>query len=151
MDQALAPAYIRLVSRDSLFFRILAGVLSVWLVICLAEPAQLHTCVMHGGLAIDATASVSHHGSTHAVHDVASTGAQHSHHQSDGKQSNQCSCLGDCSAGRTLVGIIAPRATFAPTAMEASPTAFAYASPAIVAPHFRLPFSNGPPDASRRA
>jgi|GEM_PF-1841718 len=151
MDQALAPAYIRLVSRDSLFFRILAGVLSVWLVICLAEPAQLHTCVMHGGLAIDATASASHHGSTHAVHDVASTGAQHSHHQSDGKQSNQCSCLGDCSAGRTLVGIIAPRATFAPAAMEASPTAFAYASPAIVAPHFRLPFSNGPPDASRRA
>ena len=150
MDQALTPAYIRLVSRDSLFFRILAGVLSVWLVICLAEPAQLHTCVMHGGLAIDATASASHHGSTHAVHDVASTGAQHSHHQSDGKQSNQCSCLGDCSAG-TLVGIIAPRATFAPAAMEASPTAFAYASPAIVAPHFRLPFSNGPPDASRRA
>ncbi len=150
MDRAPYPVYIRRVSRDSLFHRILAGVLSVWLVICLAEPAQLHTCVMHGGLAIDATVSGSH-GSSH-VHDVASTGGtQHSHHQSDGKQSNQCSCLGDCSAGRTLVGIVAPRATFVPEAIEASPTAFAYASPAIAAPHFLRPFSNGPPDASHRA
>jgi hypothetical protein len=127
-------------------------VLSVWLVICLAEPAQLHTCVMHGGLAIDGSASGSHHGSSHAVHDLASSGLTgHSHQQSDGKQSNQCSCLGDCSAGRTLVAIIAPRATFVSAAIEASPTAFAYASPAIVAPHFLRPFSNGPPDASRRA
>ncbi|HEV7387875.1 MAG TPA: hypothetical protein VGN73_04605 [Gemmatimonadaceae bacterium] len=131
--------------------RILAGVLSVWLVICLAEPAQLHTCVMHGGLAIDAYASGSHHGLSHA-HEAASTGiTKHSHHQTDSKQSNQCSCLGDCSAGRTLVGIAAPRATFASATIEIQATIFADASPTIVAPHFLRPFSNGPPEASHRA
>jgi len=148
MDWALCPVYIRLV-RHNAWFRILAGVFSAWLVICLAVPAQLHTCVMHGGLAITATGAVSHH-AAHTAHGV-STAAKHSHHQNDDGQANQCSCLGDCSTGRTVVGVTAPIVSFASNVIEVPAPVFSYASPTVFAPHFLRPFSNGPPDASSRA
>src|SRR5258705_13582837 len=59
-----STTYIRRV-RHHWLFRSLAGVLSVWLAICLAEPAQLHTCAMHGGLAIDVS---THDGGLHSAH-----------------------------------------------------------------------------------
>lgn len=133
-----------------MLFRILAGVLSVWLVVCLSEPAQLHTCVMHGGLAIDAYAGASHHGAMHSTHG-ASSAAKHSNHQNDDRQANQCTCLGDCNTVGTVVGVVAPSISFASNVVEVPVPAFAYASPVIVAPHFLRPFSNGPPDASSRA
>src|SRR3954465_1395419 len=52
MVRGLQAAYIRFVRRH-VMSRILAAVLSVWLVVCLAEPAQLHTCVMHRGFAVN--------------------------------------------------------------------------------------------------
>ena len=149
MDGALRAVYIRLV-RHNAWFRILAGTFSAWLVICLAVPAQLHTCVMHGGLAISANGGLSHHATTHTAHG-ASTAANHSHHQNDDGPANQCSCLGDCNTGRTVVGVTAPTISFASNVVEVPAPVFAYASPAVVAAHFLRPFSNGPPDASSRA
>jgi len=148
MDGPLRAVYIRLV-RNNAWFRILAGAFSAWLVICLAVPAQLHTCVMHGGLAITANRGVSHHAATHSAHGA--TTANHSHHQNDDGQANQCSCLGDCNTGRTVVGVTSPAISFASNVVEVPTPVFAYASPAVVAPHFLRPFSNGPPDASSRA
>jgi hypothetical protein len=123
----------------------LAGVFSVWLAICLAEPAQLHTCVMHGALAISVQGGGSHHGASHAA-------AGHSHNQSnDDGRGQQCTCLGDCSAGNSPIGLAASSNSFASVSVETAAALFSYASPSIVAPHFLLPFSNGPPDASSRA
>jgi len=132
--------------RRNAFFRSLAGVLSVWLAICLAEPQQLHTCVMHGALAISTHGGGgAHHGASHAA-------ASHSNDKSGGdSQSQQCSCLGDCSAGRTLLGLVATAPSFAAAPIHTSAVFFSYVSPSIVAPHFLLPFSNGPPDSSARA
>ena len=121
--------------------------LSVWLAICLAEPVQLHTCVMHGGLAIVSHAG--HHGSSPAHDGVAQAAGNHSHNQHDEK-ATQCTCLGDCSAGRTMVGLVAATTSFTAVTADNTVSVFSYASPSIVAPHFLLPFSNGPPDASSR-
>jgi hypothetical protein len=143
------PIYIRVVQRN-VMFRILASVLSVWLVVCLAEPAQLHTCVMHGGLAIN-TAGGSHHAAMHSGHAASAAATKHSQHQGNDDRANQCTCLGDCSTGRTVVGIAPPQISFASITVEVPTPDFFYASPSIVAPHFLRPFSNGPPDASSRA
>jgi hypothetical protein len=150
MVRVVWAIYIRVVRRN-VVFRILAGMLSVWLVVCLAEPSQLHTCVMHGGLAIDAYAGGSHHAATHAAHAASTAAAKHSHHQNDDRQANQCNCLGDCNTVGTVVGVVAPSISFASNVVEVPVPAFSYASPVIVAPHFLRPFSNGPPDASSRA
>jgi hypothetical protein len=143
-------------------FRGLASVLSIWVAICLAAPMQLHTCVMHGGLAIDAApnaaASMQHaHGAMSQNNARASASnkavASHSHHQhSPDGQSKQCSCLGDCSAGgKAPIGVAAPIAQLASARAESSRADFIYASPSLVASHFLLPFSNGPPVTSSRA
>jgi hypothetical protein len=131
-------------------FRILAGMLSLWLVVCLAEPAQLHTCVMHGGLAIN-TAGGSHHAAMHSAHGASAATTQHSQHQGNDDRANQCTCLGDCSTGRTVVEVARPQISFASNTVEVPAPDFFYASPALVAPHFLRPFPNGPPDASSRA
>src|SRR3954470_20872434 len=141
--------YFRVVQRN-VMFRILASVLSVWLVVCLAEPAQLHTCVMHGGLAINAS-HATHHAATHSAHTTAATVAKHSQPQKDGGHATQCTCLGDCSTGGTVVAVTASPISLASNTVEVPAAPFAYASPAIVAPQFLRPFSNGPPPASSRA
>jgi hypothetical protein len=149
MVRGLQAAYIRFVRRH-VMSRILAAVLSVWLVVCLAEPAQLHTCVMHGALAIDAS-HATHHAATHSAHTTAATVAKHSQPQKDGGHATQCTCLGDCSTGGTVVAVTASPISLASNTVEVPAAPFAYASPAIVAPQFLRPFSNGPPPASSRA
>jgi hypothetical protein len=139
--------------RRTPFVRGLASILSIWLAICLAEPMQLHTCVMHGGLAIDVSMDTAMHGaslhggmaSTHAM-------AGHSQHdQSTDGQSKQCTCLGDCSTGKTPVALAPAPTQLASFELESSRAVFSYSSPSVVAPRFLLPFSNGPPSASFRA
>ena len=136
--------------RRNGIFRSLAGIFAVWLAICMAEPAQLHTCPMHGQLAIGAHDAGSHHAASHDAAAHALAGHSHDRQDSDGK-AKQCSCLGDCSAGRTLVGIAAASTSFASAPVSIPAVFSSYASPEIVAPHFLLPFSNGPPDTSSRA
>jgi hypothetical protein len=100
---------------------------------------------MHGALAINVHGSGLHHGSSHGA-------VGHSHNQSnDDGQGQQCTCLGDCSTGKTPLGLAAPSTSVASVSVETTAVLFSYASPSIVAPHFLLPFSNGPPDASSRA
>jgi hypothetical protein len=132
--------------------RVFASTFSLWLAVCLAEPVQLHTCAMHGGLAIeqhtphDAHSLVGRHGAMHS-------GAGHSHQDQNGdKQSGQCSCLGDCNAGSTSAGLTAAAVLLLEPVQDGGSTAdFHYSSPALVAPHFLLPFGNGPPAGSSRA
>ena len=147
------PPYIRLVRRNWIS-RSLASVLALWLAICLAEPMQLHTCAMHGGLAIAQAATVDTDGhSSPAEHGATHAEAAHSHHdQSTDSQSRQCSCIGDCNAGSSQVGFAAAGISLLTVAIiESSATEVAYASPRVVAPRFLLPFSNGPPAGSSRA
>jgi hypothetical protein len=123
----------------------------------MAEPVQLHTCTMHGGLAVVQTASDGTHGlsstSSTAEHGAAHAGAGHSHHdQSDDSRSRQCTCLGDCNAASSPFGITAAGISLLTVAVtETSSTDVGYHSPRVVAPDFLLPFSNGPPAGSSRA
>jgi len=139
--------------RHTRAFRGLASIVSIWLAICLAEPAQLHTCVMHGGLAIDVSMDAAiHGGSSHGG--VASTHAMagHSHHdQGTNNQSKQCSCIGDCSAGRAPIGLAPASTQLALLELEVPKAIFSYVSPSLVSPHYLLPFSNAPPSSSSRA
>lgn len=132
--------------------------MAVWLAICLAEPLQLHTCVMHGGLAIDIAG---HHGEmgngssgvTASGHhaQMASHVGDHGDHGRPDHHARQCSCLGDCNTGKTPVGLVATGIGFDAPILSSIDAAYDYASPSLVAPHFLLPFSNGPPAVSSRA
>lgn len=146
-----SPPYIRLVARTRIS-RSFASVLSLWLAVCMAEPVQLHTCAMHGGLAIEQTSgshaqsAMSHSMATHPA-------AGHSHHdQNNDGQSQQCSCLGDCNAGSGPLGVLPVVVSLLSPVVRNRPSAgFDYSSPRLVAPNFLLPFGNGPPTGSSRA
>jgi hypothetical protein len=118
--------------------------MSVWLGICLAEPMQLHLCVMHGGLSIESGAhSASHasHGATHASH----------HSTKDHDKSQQCSCLGDCTTGKAPAFVAPSQLDIAtPVVNRVSASSVAASAPIIATP-FLLPFSNGPPGTSSLA
>ena len=139
--------------RRNLISRVLASVLGTWLAICLAEPAQLHTCTMHGGLAVVQTEAGDSHGSVATGHGGMRAETGHSHHdQSSDSQSRQCTCLGDCNAGSSQIGIAAAGISLLTVATtEASAAELVYDSPWVIAPDFLLPFSNGPPTGSSRA
>src|SRR4051794_9821056 len=117
----------------------------------MVEPAQLHTCAMHGGLAIERAAAgtlganVAPEMATHVrMHD-------HSHHGKDSK-SRQCSCLGDCSGASATVGLPSAGVSVVQTPIGAGAAAsFAYRSPSVTAPDFLLQFANGPPAILTRA
>ncbi len=148
-DPSGIPIYIPHV-RNNVVSRTFAGLLSLWLAICMVEPAQLHTCAMHGGLAIDQNASspqaagAAHHMATHRSHD--------SNHRSNDSKSHQCSCLGDCSGGSASVGLPAVRASALSALIEdRRAVGFAYDSPVVVTPDFVLQFANGPPALLYRA
>jgi hypothetical protein len=145
------------VQRSSVF-RAFAAIMAVWLAVCLAEPMQLHTCVMHGGLAIDTV----HHGTPDAASrgagmsghhaEMASHGAaDHSERGGTDHHARQCSCLGDCSAGRSAVGVVAATVALAVPVSSSVRAAYEYSSPSLVASASLLPFSNGPPVTSSRA
>jgi hypothetical protein len=136
--------------RRNWYFKALAGIIGVWLAICLAEPAQLHTCVMHGGLAIQSHSTAGHQaGHAHGVGSHALSGQ--SQQQSNDSQSKQCSCLGDCNnAGKVFVALVVPAASFASVSTERDPALFSYVSPSVATDRL-LPFSNGPPSSSSRA
>ncbi|HEX8899285.1 MAG TPA: hypothetical protein VF751_11355 [Chthoniobacterales bacterium] len=117
--------------------------MSVWLGICLAEPMQLHLCVMHGGLAIESGAHSAHtaHSVSHAAH----------HSSQDHQKSSQCSCLGDCTAGSAPAFVAAARLAVALPAMDRAAASSTNTSALIIATDFVLPFSNGPPGTSSLA
>jgi len=125
--------------------------LSLWLAVCMAEPVQLHTCAMHGGLAIVSNATAATHIPS-AGHHAVRAGTGHDHHeQGTDSESRQCSCLGDCNAGSSPVGVASPAISLVTAPItEAAANSFTHPSPRIVAPRFLLPFSNGPPAGSSR-
>ena len=147
--------------RRTRFFRGLASIFAVWLAICMAEPMQLHTCVMHGGLAMagsmhgmsaasmDSNAML--HGSSDGANAAASSGRHDHHGNRTDDQSNQCTCLGDCSGGKTPVVLAAAPVVLATLQIGVPTLVFSYVSPSVRSPQFVLPFPNGPPGASSRA
>ena len=117
--------------------------MSVWLGFCLAEPMQLHLCVMHGGLAIQSAAHTSSHSHGAMSHDAG-------HSTKDHQQSQQCSCLGDCTTG-TAPALLAPRFNVALPSIDRDAALACAASTPVVAADFVLPFANGPPGTSSLA
>src|SRR5947207_10127184 len=125
--------------RHGRLFRALAGLLSVWLGICLAEPMQLHLCVMHGGLTIESASQ----SASHASHGAASHTA---HHPTKGHdKSQQCSCLGDCTTGHSPAFVAAPHFRVVLPSSIRRVAASPAASVEVATADFVLPFSNGPP------
>jgi hypothetical protein len=116
----------------------------------MVSPMQLHTCVMHGGLSIDIVSHVAaggHHGTMPSA-----PSAEHSHHQQQGdSHTKQCSCIGDCSAGRTPIARAAAQTLPETPATRSAAASFSYASASFSDSPFLLPFSNGPPRSSSRA
>lgn len=140
--------------RRSWISRSLASVLALWLAVCLAEPVQLHICVMHGGLAMEQMAAPGMHGHPSPIQHLSTHGlAGHfNHNPNSDNESQQCSCLGDCNSGRAPIRMATTGVSLPTVAiLEGPATDFAYDSPRIVAPQFLLPFSNGPPVGSSRA
>ena len=131
--------YIRRVTH-SRAFRTLAAIMSVWLGICLAEPMQLHLCVMHGGLAIQSAAHPGAHSHGTMSHDASQSTKGHD-------KSQQCSCLGDCTTGNTPAFVAAHFRVALPVTDRVA-TSPATASAPIAAADFVLPFANGPPGTS---
>lgn len=118
--------------------------MSVWLGICLAEPMQLHLCVMHGGLAIESAAH-----SSHVSHSAASHAA---HHPTKGHDSSQqCSCLGDCTTGNSPALLASTYFRVDLTSNDRAVVTSLTESVEIAAADFLLPFPNGPPGTSSLA
>ena len=123
-------------------FRALAGVLAVWVGICLAQPMQLHLCVMHGGLSIESVG----HADSHMSHGAVSHDAHHSTQSHD--KSQQCSCLGDCTAGNAIALITPQQFRVAMVWVNGVDLPTAATSAPAGAPSFLLPYPNGPPGTS---
>jgi hypothetical protein len=116
----------------------------------MVEPMQLHTCAMHGGLAIEQVSGPYGHSAHHrtAMHRV----GQPNHDQGTDGHSHQCSCLGDCNGGSAPVGLTVSAVSLSePGVVDNAASSFNYSSPRLVAASFFLPFSNGPPASSSRA
>ena len=103
----------------------------------MVEPAKLHNCAMHSG-AQHATAAQS----------APTTSADsHSHHApAPDESSRHCTCLGDCSAGKSSHAIAARPATLSADVTDAYHVAFAdYNSPVLIPAEFILPPAQAPP------
>src|ERR1041384_6038633 len=119
-----------------LIHRIGAGLLALWFTVVTVEPARLHACPMHDGLAI---ATVEHAHASHAGH------MGHGAPTSPESQKHSCSCIGSCATATTpalpttvsfdIVGAGAESHGIAALSRPASRVAFV------------LPFGNGPPRA----
>lgn len=125
-------------------FRELAAVLSVWLGICLAQPMQLHLCVMHGGLAIEPGGHSGHMGHHAASHDAHQSTSSH-------EKPQQCSCLGDCKTGTAPAFVGAPQVSASLPGFGRVVASSVAASTPIIASDLTLPFPNGPPGTSSLA
>lgn len=99
---------------------------------------QLHLCVMHGGLAIDASGHTAH-----SAHGATSHDAHHS--TPGGEKSQQCSCLGDCATGTAPAFVGAPNMRVAITAVVRAELQTAVTLRPVQAASLLLPYSNGPP------
>jgi hypothetical protein len=133
--------------RRPLWNRAVAAVMAVWLAIVMAEPAALHSCPMHGGLAVGASAAGQEHAVSAVPHPGSTDAAMHRGAPAPGHGGgHQCTCLGRCAAA---VGVAAPAPRVVLTSVvETAATRdsglpdFEYVP--VAAAHV-LPFANGPP------
>ena len=118
--------------------RLFAAFVAVWFTINMVEPAWLHACPVHDGLAITSTAnhhaaesgSMAHHGGSHD--DGRSQDAAH-----------LCQCLGACTAA-AMVAAPVPSQVATGVVSVAAPGLPEYSHP-VFERAYELPFANGPP------
>jgi hypothetical protein len=119
----------------SVWSRVFAAFVAIWFTVNMVEPAWLHACPVHGGLAIA------------AAHDGANSGSTHhsSHHdQSDSKGAGHlCQCLGACTTAAMISS--PPSAHIETIEVRASAPGLGDHDFFLAERAHELPFSNGPP------
>lgn len=117
--------------------RLVSAALLAWLSVFTTEPLGLHSCPMHGGLALEG--GHSGHSMSHQGHGMPGRNSR----------SNQCSCPGDCSGPTTSIALV-PESIGIPTA-DLSLTDRVSPRPPVLGERYTprlLPFANGPPEIS---
>ena len=134
--------------RHSPSSRVLAAIIAPWFAIVMAEPAALHTCSVHSGTAVGATAAApataSHSLAVHQ-HSAENPESGHSSPASPHHGGKQCTCLGGCCAA-SPVSIDRPSfLSWIPAQLQRE-RPIAPAGESRAAPgDYLLPFANGPP------
>ena len=133
-------------TRRARWTRPLAALFALWFAFVLGDPGLVHSCPMHGGHGVAASASMVHHSAASAEHAAMDHATSHdaSHHGHSGL----CTCVGSCCAAAAVAPLPGVPALHVPAAV-------AHAEPAVrvafvvapAAPDTRLPFANGPPTA----
>jgi hypothetical protein len=119
-----------------LIHRIGAGLIALWFTVVTVEPARLHSCPMHDGLAI---ATPEHAHGSHAGH------MGHGSPESPDSQKHGCSCIGSCATASTPA--LPTTVSFEVVEVSAESHGIADLSRPAARVAFVLPFGNGPPRA----
>jgi hypothetical protein len=128
------------VTRRTRLHRFLAAFSALWLAISIAEPAVLHLCPMHDGVAAAAGTQGDHTG--HGAHAAADAAAD-ANAPSD--EESSCLCIGDCpaAAGVSLLPAgVAITDVVLTIGTDSGLPDFEYLP---VSRALLLPFANGPP------
>src|SRR4051812_8179928 len=87
--------------------RTIAAFFAAWSFVVQEEPAALHACAMHDGVAHTlgpASVGVSHPASSDdTAHHATSTPATATHHGTDGHHSGRCTCPAPCCDASPIV------------------------------------------------
>lgn len=134
--------------RRPWWFRLVAALCGIWLVLVVGEPGVVHACPTHGGTASAATSVQSGHAmaghsmaSAHAAQDARGATAPAHEHQG-------CTCIGCCIGGTAIAPLRAAPVVLA--SIVATPTGVAIASAALLprpGPQHAQPYPTGPPRA----
>jgi hypothetical protein len=123
--------------QRSVWHRLIAAALGLWLLLVSSEPAALHTCVQHDGM--------------HGVHGGDSTLRSPPHHgsrshQAPAKHQHGCTCIGACCV--SLAAVLTPHADVVVATRTSSPARLIVSSASSYRPsaveHARPP-TVGPP------
>jgi hypothetical protein len=116
--------------------RSVAAFMALWFTVVTVEPARLHTCPMHDGLAMTGGMAMAHAG--HSAY------AHHAPADQDSAK-HTCSCLGSCAT--SAAPAVPPTISFEVLVLEAAGLGVVEHSRPVAPTAFALPFGNGPPRA----
>jgi len=129
--------------------RAIAAVFAAWSFVVQEEPAALHACAMHDGVAHavgPASAAASHAASSDApAHHVASTPDAAARHNSDGHHSRGCTCPGPCCDASPVATIATGISLAVPAARPTARFAVRHTTYVPSDPEHSRPPSVGPP------
>jgi hypothetical protein len=119
------------------------GTLAVFLFCGGAEAAGLGDCPHHSRLALDTAAPPAHH--PHAAPGQVHAGGHHGPPSPGGEPQGPCTCVGSCSAGAGLPGLVAGVALAAVDLGARTPAVSSSAALPRARTPYLLPFPHGPP------